>query len=135
MRGEGVLGTEAPCRGGSRAPCLSCSRSCSQPRCPEQAVQVLSPLPALCGWLLQLCSERYWSRGCLCSFPSKARSVQERGWGWNHLCLVELSHTLQAQPACLVTPGEVSCGECMHCARAAEPHIPERAPQADSRAS
>lgn len=85
-RGEGGFGNRGSTQGGSRAPCLSCS----QPHCPGQpilglswggwAVQVLSPLAAFCGWLLQLCWERHWSRCCLCSFPSIARSVQERGW-------------------------------------------------------
>lgn len=113
---RGVLGTETPCRGAAERPACPVPSAQNSPcRC--------SPLTALCGWLLQLCCERYWSSGCFCSFPSIARSVQERGWGWNNLCLVELSHTLQAQPAGLVTPGENSCREYMHWAtHPREPH-------------
>lgn len=139
LRGEGGSWEQRLDPGGTGAPCLSCSQS----HCPEQYVLGLSwrglsragalPLSLqLCGCLFQLCCERYWSRCCLCSFPSIAHSVQERGWGWNNLCLVELSHALQVQPAGFVTPGENSWREYLHCALVAEPHIPQRAPQPDT---
>lgn len=130
-----VLGAETPCRGW-QSPCpvpVLLPRAVLGRSWRGWAVRVLSPLTALCVWLLQLCCEGYWGRCCLCSFPSVARSVQERDWGWSNLCLVELSQALQAQPAGFGTPAENSCREYVHCELAAEPHIPVRAPQADSR--
>lgn len=105
LRAERGLGSRDSMQGDSRACLLPVPLPRAVLGCPGGAGMCRS-VPCHCSlWmLLQLCRERCWS-------STTARCVQERGWGWQNLCLVELTHTLQAQPAGFVTPGGNSCGE------------------------